>query len=88
MPSPTRCHRHATNVWMAYCPDSTVWHLTAQIDRRNGGTAVRDSVRVTSVHRDVQAPSGMSGAVRCSVPTDPAHLDETLIELLVAGLEP
>jgi hypothetical protein len=83
MPSPTRCHRHAANVWMAYCPDCTAWHLTAHIARGNGGITVRDPVRVTSVHGDVRTPSGMSGAFRCSVPTDPAHLDETLIEPLI-----
>ncbi len=70
MPSPTRCHRHAVDVWMAYCPDCTAWHLTAQIARRNGGTTARDPVRVTSVHGGVRAPSRMSGAVRCSMPSD------------------
>jgi hypothetical protein len=85
MPSPTRCHRHAVDVWMAYCPDCTAWHLTAQIARRKGGTTAPGPVRVTSVHEDVREPSGTSGAVRCSVPTAPARPGGALIELLIAG---
>jgi hypothetical protein len=85
MPSPTRCHCHAANVWMAYCPDCTAWHLAAQIARRKGVTTAPDPVRVTSAHGDFQAPLRISAAVRCSVPTAPARLGETLIELLIAG---
>jgi hypothetical protein len=76
MLSPTRCQRHAADVWMAYCLDCTARHLTAQIARRNSGTTVREPVRVTSVHGDVRASFRMFGAIRCSVPTDPAHLGE------------
>ena len=34
------CYRHASEVWIAYCPDCTVWHLAVQMTRRNALTAV------------------------------------------------
>ena len=74
MPSPRRCHRHAANVWVAHCPDCTAWHLTAQIARRNGGPLPRTPCGSLRCMEMSERSSKMSGAVWCSVPTDPARL--------------
>ena len=34
MSIPIPCYRHGVNVWIAYCPDCTAWHLPIQIGRR------------------------------------------------------
>ena len=63
MPSLTRCHRHATNVWMAYCPDCTAWHLALQMARRNAYLAALPRCVGTEAQM-------LDHSLECSVPSE------------------